>query len=77
MGELERIPARTDGDFHRAWQETEAERVETWRLHELLAAGYPVPIAEHLAKDFDVDLHRAVEIIAAGCPFALAEEILT
>jgi len=54
---------------------TEAETVEAWRLHELLRADYPVPLAEKIAARPDVDLHRAVEL-AAVCPHELAADIL-
>lgn len=57
--------------------ETEADRIEGWRLRCLLDAGYPVQLAEHIAKDFAVDLHQAVELLAAGCAPELAEAILT
>jgi hypothetical protein len=56
--------------------ETEAQRIEGWRLHVLVEAGYPVALAERLAPRFDIDLHRAVELIAAGCNHATATDIL-
>ena len=40
---------------------TEREKVESWRLHVLIEAGYPLPLAEKLAHS-DADLHRAVEL---------------
>jgi len=57
--------------------ETEDERskVESWRLHVLIEAGYPLPLAEKLAHS-EADLHRAVELLAAGCKPELAAEIL-
>jgi len=57
--------------------ETEAEKIEGWRLRCLIEGGYPVPIAEHLAKDLGVDYHRALELLGNGCPPDLAREILT
>lgn len=54
---------------------TEAEKVEGWRLHVLIEAGYPLTIAEQLATS-NVDLHRAVELVLAGCSHATAYEIL-
>lgn len=45
---------------------TEPERVESWRLHNLVEAGYPLPLAEH----------QAVELVAQGCAHQLAAEIL-
>lgn len=55
---------------------TEAERVEAWRLHVLVEAGYPVAIAERIAVRADVDLHQAVELLARGCAHELAARIL-
>ncbi len=52
------------------------ERVEGWRLHILIEAGYPVPLAEKIAHS-DADLHQAVELIShRGCTPELATEIL-
>ena len=55
--------------------QSEREKVESWRLHVLIEAGYPLPLAERLAHS-EADLHRAVELIAAGCAFETAAEIL-
>lgn len=56
----------------------EAGKVEAWRLHVLLNAGYPPVVAEALAaRDAkDVDLHHAVELVERGCAPDLAAEIL-
>ena len=53
----------------------ESSKVESWRLHVLIEAGYPLPLAERLAHS-EADLHRAVELIRAGCAFETATEIL-
>jgi hypothetical protein len=50
-------------------------KVETWRLHVLIEAGYPLPLAERLAHS-NADLHQAVELVQAGCRPDLAAEIL-
>jgi hypothetical protein len=55
--------------------ETEKSKVEGWRLHVLMEAGYPLPLAERIAAS-EADLHRAVELIAAGCTAETAAEIL-
>jgi hypothetical protein len=55
--------------------QSEREKVESWRLHVLIEAGYPLPLAEKLAHS-DTDLHRAVELVHAGCTFETATEIL-
>ena len=56
--------------------ETEAERVQRWRVEELERAGYDTQSASELAARTDVDLHRAVQLIENGCPLELALEIL-
>jgi hypothetical protein len=55
--------------------ETEKSKVEGWRLHVLMEAGYPLPLAEKIAGS-DADLHRAVEMLRAGCTAQTAAEIL-
>ena len=39
----------------------ERGKVESWRLHVLMEAGYPLPLAERLARS-GADLHLAVEL---------------
>ena len=53
----------------------ERMKVETWRLHVLMEAGYPVPLAERLAQS-NADLRLAVELVRSGCTPELAGEIL-
>jgi hypothetical protein len=55
--------------------QSEREKVESWRLHVLIEAGYPLPLAEKLAHS-EADLHRAVELTRSGCTFEVAAEIL-
>jgi hypothetical protein len=55
--------------------ESERAKVEGWRLHVLIEAGYPVPLAERVAHS-EADLHRAVALVHAGCSFETAAEIL-
>ena len=50
-------------------------KVESWRLHVLIEAGYPLPLAEKLAHS-EADLHQAVELIHSGCRHELAAQIL-
>ena len=54
---------------------TERAKVEGWRLHVLIEAGYPLPLAERLAGS-EADLHLAVDLVAAGCAPVVAAEIL-
>jgi hypothetical protein len=56
-------------------ESTERSKVESWRLHVLMEAGYPLPLAERLAGS-EADLHRAVELVARGCEHKTAAEIL-
>jgi hypothetical protein len=49
--------------------------VESWRLHVLIEAGYPLPLAERLAAS-QADLHTAVDLVSAGCTPETAAEIL-
>ncbi len=53
----------------------ERVKVESWRLHVLMEAGYPVALAERVAHS-NADLHRAVALVRAGCAPELAAEIL-
>ena len=54
---------------------SERAKVESWRLHVLIEAGYPLPLAERLAGSA-VDLHQAVDLVALGCSPEVAAEIL-
>jgi hypothetical protein len=53
----------------------ERSKVESWRLHVLMEAGYPLPLAEKIAHS-DADLHTAVELVTSGCAHQTAAEIL-
>jgi len=54
----------------------ERAKVESWRLHVLAEAGYPLPLAERLARS-NADLHEAVTLVTErGCAHELAAEIL-
>jgi len=50
-------------------------KVEAWRLHVLIEAGYPLALAERLAAGV-ADLHVACEMLLRGCSPDLAAEIL-
>ena len=54
---------------------SERSKVESWRLHVLIEAGYPLPLAERLAGS-EADLHIAVDLVSAGCRAETAAEIL-
>jgi len=57
-------------------QQTEHDKVVSWRLKVLIEAGYSGDPAERLAERVDVDLHRAVAIVRRGCSPRLAAKIL-
>ena len=44
----------------------ERSKVESWRLHILIEAGYPLSLAERLAVS-EADLHVACEMLGRGC----------
>jgi hypothetical protein len=55
--------------------EDERVKVESWRLHILIEAGYPLSVAERLAHS-SADLHQAVRLVQSGCVPELAAQIL-
>lgn len=55
--------------------ETERSKVESWRLHVLIEAGFPLTLAERLAVS-EADLHLACELVGNGCGHETAAEIL-
>jgi hypothetical protein len=57
-------------------EQDERGKVESWRLHVLMEAGYPLPLAERIAQS-DADLHEAVELVGPrGCSADVAAQIL-
>lgn len=56
-------------------RENERSKVESWRLHVLIEAGYPLSLAERIAGS-EADLHRAVELVVRGCAPETAAAIL-
>jgi len=54
---------------------SERSKVESWRLHVLIEAGFPLPLAERLAHS-EADLHTAVALVRQGCEPKTAAEIL-
>ena len=53
----------------------ERSKVESWRLHVLIEAGYPLSLAERLAVS-EADLHVACAMVDRGCTPETAAEIL-
>lgn len=60
---------------HHAVLVDEQAKVEGWRLHVLIEAGFPLPLAERLAAS-EADLHTCVDLLRQGCLPATAAEIL-
>jgi len=57
-------------------EQDERGKVESWRLHVLMEAGYPLPLAERIAQS-DADRHEAVELVGPrGCIPDVAAQIL-
>jgi hypothetical protein len=57
-------------------EQDERGKVESWRLHVLIEAGYPLPLAERVAQS-GADLHDAVELVERrGCAPEIAAQIL-
>jgi hypothetical protein len=56
-------------------EQSERAKVESWRLHVLMEAGYPLALAERVAGS-EADLHRAVDLISRGCTPEVAANIL-
>ena len=55
----------------------QSARVLSWRIEQLIAAGFDSEAAFVLALDRDVDLHAATELVRRGCPPGTAFRILT
>lgn len=53
-----------------------AERLRTWRIEHLLAAGCSPRLAGALAADSRYDLHALLDLVDRGCPPELAARIL-
>lgn len=58
--------------------ESEIARHEVvrWRREQLVASGFPLPLAARLAKDARYDLHGLIELVERGCEPELAVRIL-
>lgn len=54
----------------------EAHDIIRWRRRQLVEAGFPLPVANRLARDPRYDLHGLIELAEHGCPPELAVRIL-
>jgi hypothetical protein len=50
--------------------------VVRWRREQLRRAGVPMPLAERLAYDRQMDLHALIQLVERGCPPQTAARIL-
>lgn len=66
---------RSMSDTETVERPSERAKVESWRLHVLIEAGYPLPLAERVAAS-ECDLHVAVELVRSGCEPQVAADIL-
>jgi hypothetical protein len=55
---------------------SEVDVVLRWRFDELVRAGYSREDAELLARNRDVDLHLATDLVRGGCPSGTAMRIV-
>jgi hypothetical protein len=47
-----------------------------WRARRLIDAGFPIELAQRLARTDGIDLHRLLELVDRGCRPELAARIL-
>ncbi len=71
-GEIMAETTETDAPVEEA---NERAKVEGWRLHILIEAGFPLHLAERLAAS-EADLHTCVDLVSDGCDPSTAAEIL-
>lgn len=53
-----------------------SEQERNWRTKQFYTAGYPYEYAVRMAKEQEIDLHKACELLEAGCDVSVALEIL-
>lgn len=51
-------------------------RWAAWREQRLRSAGFPADVAQQLAGEPEVDVHKLLELVDRGCPPHLAVRIL-
>jgi hypothetical protein len=56
--------------------ERRADQVVAWRRDRLTDAGFPLPLADRVARDGRFDLHALIELVERGCPPELAARIV-
>ncbi len=55
---------------------TRDPEVVSWRLEQLLAAGFEPKLAEELARECGADLHQLLELVQRGSAPEIAARIL-
>jgi hypothetical protein len=50
--------------------------VARWRRDQLVASGFPLPLAARLGHDSRYDLHALIQLVERGCTPAVAVRIL-
>jgi hypothetical protein len=63
-------------DTQRRRRTPEERAIVSWRLDQLMRAGFELADARVVATKRDVDLHAAVDLVRRGCPPATALRIL-
>jgi ferric-dicitrate binding protein FerR (iron transport regulator) len=53
-----------------------AHQLVAWRRGQLVAAGFPLPLAARIARDPRYDAHALIELVEQGCPTDLAVRIV-
>ena len=53
-----------------------AAHVLGWRRRQLMDSGFPLALADRVARDARYDLHVLIELAEQGCPPELAVRIL-
>lgn len=56
--------------------ERSTDEVVAWRRDQLVHAGFPLHLADRIARDGCFDLHALIELVERGCPPDLAERIV-
>jgi ferric-dicitrate binding protein FerR (iron transport regulator) len=51
--------------------------VVAWRRDQLVASGFPLPLASRVARDSRYDVHELIELVERGCPAELAVRIVS
>jgi hypothetical protein len=58
-------------------REQTGQEVVGWRREQLVGTGFPLPLADRVAKDARYDLHALIDLTQRGCAPELAVRILS